>query len=163
MKLTLLPMNDSEFADWIAASLKDYITDRIQAGESPELAESTAVESFARLFPSGRPQTGHIVRKAVEEDGSAVGYVWIGPESGGDNASWWVWDIAVHEEHRSRGYGRKIMELAETAAVLNGATSIGLHVFGFNTIARDLYESLGYMPTSIRMSKQLKGSAEEAV
>lgn len=163
MKLNLLPMNDSEFADWFTASLKDYITDRIQAGESPDLAESTAMESFALHFPDGRPTAGHIVRKAVDEDGIAVGYVWIGPESGGDSRSWWVWDIAVHEAHRSRGCGRRIMELAEAAAVLNGATSMGLHVFGFNTIARDLYESLGYVPTSIRMSKRLKGSHEEAV
>ena len=162
MILNLVPMNDSEFGDWIAVSLKDYIVDRIKSGESAELAKATASESFARLFPDGKPTAGHIVRKAVKDDGHAVGYVWVGPDSG-DGTDWWVWDIAVHVEHRGRGYGRKIMELAEATAVASGARSMGLHVFGFNTVARDLYESLGYAPTSIRMSKQLTAPPEDVV
>jgi len=156
-------MNDAELAEWIAGSLKDYIADRILSGEGAELAEATAMESFALLFPDGKPTAGHIAQKAAGEDGETVGHVWIGPQSGGDGKAWWVWDIAVLPEHRGHGYGRKLMELAEAKAAANGARSMGLHVFGFNTVARNLYESLGYAPTSIRMSKQLNASPSDIV
>ena len=45
---------------------------------------------------------------------------------------------------RDRGYGRDLMLAAEHEAARLGADSIGLHVFGFNTSAITLYESLGY-------------------
>lgn len=156
MKLALAPMKDSELQEWISSSLDDYIADRIESGEQPELARATAVDSFASLFPDGCVQDGHVVSKAVTEAGSTVGYVWIGPENDGPVAAWWVWDIAVTEGFRSRGYGRQIMELAETEVRDRGGQTLGLHVFGFNVIARELYESLGYQTTSIRMSKSLE-------
>ncbi|MBP2412704.1 ribosomal protein S18 acetylase RimI-like enzyme [Arthrobacter stackebrandtii] len=163
MELRLLPMPDVELAAWIAASLNDYVADRIKGGETAELAEATAEKSFAELFPDGKPTVGHVVRNAIRDDGEAVGYIWIGPDSSNGESAWWVWDIAVHAQHRGRGYGRKIMELAEAKAVASGATSMGLHVFGFNTIARDLYESMGYAPTSIRMAKQLNATPAEVI
>jgi ribosomal protein S18 acetylase RimI-like enzyme len=47
------------------------------------------------------------------------------------------------------------MLLAEDEARKRGATELGLNVFGTNAVARHLYESLGYNPTSIRMAKKL--------
>lgn len=38
----------------------------------------------------------------------------------------------------------------------NGGQTLRLHVFGFNRIARDLSESMGYGANSIRMSKNLR-------
>ncbi|WP_411731667.1 hypothetical protein [Paeniglutamicibacter sp.] len=47
------------------------------------------------------------------------------------------------------------MLLAEQKAKSAGAVELGLNVFGYNTGARKLYESLGYEPPSIRMAKPL--------
>ena len=47
------------------------------------------------------------------------------------------------------------MELAEVEARAGGATELGLNVFGHNQVARQLYESMGYVATSIRMNKNL--------
>jgi ribosomal protein S18 acetylase RimI-like enzyme len=47
------------------------------------------------------------------------------------------------------------MMLAEEEARLVGATHLGLNVFGQNTIARHLYERLGYSIVSLRMSKPI--------
>lgn len=155
MNLTLAPMTNSELQEWITSGLDDYIADRIKSGEEPGAARNVAADSFASLFPDGLVQEGHVVRKAITETGTQVGYVWIGPENDGPNTAWWVWDIAVNEEFRSRGYGRQIMELAESEVRRRGGQTMGLHVFGFNMVARELYESLGYEATSIRMSKTL--------
>ena len=56
---------------------------------------------------------------------------------------------------RGRGYGRDAMRLAEAEARSRGMTSLGLNVHGQNTIARDLYESLGYEITALQMKKQV--------
>jgi ribosomal protein S18 acetylase RimI-like enzyme len=47
------------------------------------------------------------------------------------------------------------MLLAEEQAHGAGATEIGLNVFGYNAVARGLYESLGYETTSLQMRKEL--------
>jgi ribosomal protein S18 acetylase RimI-like enzyme len=47
------------------------------------------------------------------------------------------------------------MALAEVEARKRGATALGLNVFGYNQIARHLYESMGYTATAIRMKKNL--------
>lgn len=64
-------------------------------------------------------------------------------------------DIVVDAEHRGNGFGRQAMILAEGYARSQGAETLGLNVFGFNTAARGLYESLGYETTSIKMRKTL--------
>ena len=47
------------------------------------------------------------------------------------------------------------MLLGEEHARSHGARSLGLSVFGFNTGARGLYDSLGYETTSVKMLKKL--------
>jgi ribosomal protein S18 acetylase RimI-like enzyme len=56
---------------------------------------------------------------------------------------------------RGRGFGRAAMVLAEQEARRGGARRLGLNVFGTNTVARSLYESLGYEITELQMSKEL--------
>jgi ribosomal protein S18 acetylase RimI-like enzyme len=45
------------------------------------------------------------------------------------------------------------MRLAEDEARARGMTSLGLNVHGQNTVARSLYESLGYEITALQMKK----------
>lgn len=47
------------------------------------------------------------------------------------------------------------MIAGEQLARSRGAQSLGLNVFGFNSAARGLYESLGYEETSVKMKKSL--------
>jgi ribosomal protein S18 acetylase RimI-like enzyme len=47
------------------------------------------------------------------------------------------------------------MDLAEDEARRRGLERIHLNVFAGNTIARSLYESLGYQERSVSMSKGL--------
>ncbi|MDN6795178.1 MAG: hypothetical protein L0L69_09055 [Propionibacterium sp.] len=49
------------------------------------------------------------------------------------------------------------MQLAEDYTRSQGATTLGLSVFGFNHAARGLNESLGYEVTSVKMRKALQG------
>lgn len=158
MNLMLAEMTGKQFQAWLATGLADYVGDRIRSGESPDLARKTAEDSFRNLFPGGEPLPGHVVRIAVDAAGKSFGAVWVGPQADAPANEWWVWDIAVDENARGLGYGRQIMKLAEDEVRMRGGTRLGLHVFGFNKVAQNLYESLGYEPTSIRMSKDLQAN-----
>ncbi|WP_166848130.1 GNAT family N-acetyltransferase [Isoptericola sp. BMS4] len=48
------------------------------------------------------------------------------------------------------------MILGEEYARARGARSLGLNVFGFNTAARALYESLGFETAAVTMHKRLR-------
>lgn len=47
------------------------------------------------------------------------------------------------------------MLLAEGYARSMGARTLGLNVFGFNTTALELYKSVGYETTSLKMRKEI--------
>ena len=66
-----------------------------------------------------------------------------------------MFDIEIAEEHRRRGYARSALELGHAEAKKLGAVSIGLNVFGYNTGAKELYDSLGYAVTATQMKMVL--------
>lgn len=156
--ISLSPMDAERVAVWLPANEADYVADRIRTGESEQVAREKAAETSRQFFPDGQLLASHRIFDVMAGE-EPVGYLWVGPqtngEPGGDPAHWWVWDVEIAEEFRGRGYARAAMVLAEGTARELGAVTLGLNVFGFNTIARHLYESLGYEPTAIQMSKPL--------
>lgn len=153
--MRLEEMSDDEAAAFVDRQLPPYIEARITAGDPPDEARRIAHEQVARLFPDGRPGPGQRVLRVVDDDGTAVGRVWIGPHTPERPAAYWIWDIEIDEGQRGRGHGRAALLLAETAARAAGATEIGLNVFGGSAVARRLYLSVGYDETAITMRKAL--------
>ena len=139
---------------WLVSIKTEYVLSRMKSGESAAEANSAADKSFALHFPSGKLREHHLAYDVFADD-EIVGYVWIGPQVDSKFDKWWVWDVEIFEPFRRRGYGRDAMILAEQKAKSAGAVELGLNVFGYNTGARSLYESMGYEPTSIRMTKIL--------
>lgn len=136
------------------AANAQYRIERIEAGETEAEATAKAAQSLADTFPAGRMQVGHLVFEVMVDE-VPVGVLWIGPRSTSQPDEWWIWDVEIDEAHRGRGFGRRAMELAETAAQEQGAKTLGLNVFGFNRVARGLYESLGYETMAVQMRKAL--------
>jgi ribosomal protein S18 acetylase RimI-like enzyme len=110
---------------------------------------------MARSFPDGAQSPGNEVFHVMNEAGAAVGYLWIGQDVSADPGAWWVWDVVINPDQRGQGFGRAAMLRGEEYARSQGAHSLGLSVFGFNTGARGLYTSLGYETTSVKMLKTL--------
>ncbi|AMM20112.1 hypothetical protein AX769_07965 [Frondihabitans sp. PAMC 28766] len=153
MTTTLDPMDAARLSAWHERSTADYIESRVASGETREQATAAAALTDAELFPGGEPADGQHVFDVVS-DGENVGILWIGLRDAATNA-WWVYDVEIDEAFRGHGHGRTAMLLAEQKAKELGAATLGLNVFGFNTVARGLYESLGYEPTAIQMRKPL--------
>jgi ribosomal protein S18 acetylase RimI-like enzyme len=142
-------MPDERLGAWIEKGFRDYVEDRMRAGEARDVAEDNAQRSQDSNFPDGKPLASHRIFDVVAED-ETVGFLWIGPRLEGSD-QWWIYDIEIDEKHRRRGYARAALELGHVEAKALGAAAIGLNVFAFNDGARALYESLGYEPTAIQM------------
>ena len=64
--------------------------------------------------------------------------------------------LYVHNELRQLGLGEMLMMSGEEWALENGADSLVLNVYDFNTAARGLYGKLGYQTLSRKMLKWLE-------
>ena len=124
-------------------------------GESKDVAAAHARDSMQRLWPDGRLAAGQHLY-AAEVDGDVVGALWLSettPDGAAGNG--WIYDIEIHDPHRGKGYGRDLICAAEKLALELGCSSLGLNVFGGNEVAISLYQSLGFRPTSLQLSKRL--------
>jgi ribosomal protein S18 acetylase RimI-like enzyme len=151
--ITFVPFPPADLDEWLTNISSHYIDERVAAGDSLAEAEANAHASVERMFPNGSPAPGQLAGRLVSST-QAIGYLWIGM-AGTDPERWWVWDVMIDDEFRGRGYGREAMLLAEELARREGATTIGLNVFGRNQVARNLYSSLGFVETSVQMRKNL--------
>lgn len=155
MKITLVPVEDDRFVAWMSRCESEYTEDLIAGGESAETAARHAADSLQRAFPNETATADNVVFDLVHDTDGVVGYLWIGRDQTGGEASWWIWDVVVESAHRGKGYGREAMRLAESYARAQGARSLGLSVFGHNIAARRLYEASGYTVTTVKMRKVL--------
>jgi ribosomal protein S18 acetylase RimI-like enzyme len=154
MAVTLQPMPSVDLGPWLEQSKADHIADRVDTGEDPETARRITNAISERLFPDGIPAAGEFVF-LVTEDAIPVGSVWLGAGHDGPPDVWWLWSIEIDVVARGHGLGRQAVRLAEEFARRSGASKLELNVFGNNTVARGLYESLGYRISTIQMSKAL--------
>ena len=154
MAVTLQPMPSIDLGPWLEQSKADHIADRVDTGEDPETARLITNATSERLFPGGVPAEGQFVF-LVTEDATPVGSVWLGAGQDGPPDVWFLWSIEVDVAARGHGLGRQSVRLAEEFARKRGATKLELNVFGNNSVARSLYESLGYRISTIQMSKVL--------
>jgi len=67
-----------------------------------------------------------------------------------------VFLLYVKPEHRRRGIATALMRYLENWARERGQHQLGLHVFGANATALNLYEHLGYQTQSLWMIKRLE-------
>ena len=154
MNASLVPATDADVAEYLIDARESYCANLIAAGVPASVSTRTADETFSQSFPGGRPAAGHQVFR-VEHGGEKAGLLWIGPQSTTEPQRWWVFDIVIARALRGQGLGRQAMLLAENEARSQGSVELGLNVFGHNTVAVALYQSLGYEMTSMRMRKPL--------
>jgi len=153
--LRLRPITPDEYPAMIAATRADYATDiELNGGWTREAAERKADEDVARVLPQGPSTPGHGIFM-LEANGETVGRLWVAERELGARQVLFIYEIAVDERHRGRGYGRQAMQLVEDHARSRGIGRIELNVFGGNEVARHLYRSVGYRETSVQMARDL--------
>ena len=150
----LEPMDEATYAGWRATSQREYAEEKVKAGNwAAEDAERLAREAFEELLPNGRGTPGHEIR-AMVNDGENVGHAWWTIEDREPGRVVFIYDIAVDAPHRRRGYARLALREIEAWAREHGCAGVMLHVFGYNTPARELYRSEGFEETNVIMLKR---------
>src|SRR5204862_7553902 len=80
-----------------------------------------------------------------------VGAVTYYPDGSGDSHAGWPgrWAVirllAVHPDARGRGVGRLLTEECIRRARASGAPAVGLHTTVFMSVARAMYERMGFV------------------
>ena len=156
VELRLRPATADEIEAWLSRVAAEYAADIAGSGSLPlEEARQKAESDLRAQLTDGPARAGQLFSRLVAGE-QPVGWLWlVVPFPGGDPAMAWVNYVQVDEEFRGRGYGRQAMMLAEEEAAARGMTSVGLNVHGHNTVARGLYDSLGYQVTAQQMKKVL--------
>jgi ribosomal protein S18 acetylase RimI-like enzyme len=117
-------------------------------------ARVDAARRTDELLPRGVDTDGMLLWIA-EAGGRPVGWIWVALPRPSRPGTAWIYMVAVDEDQRGKGYGRAVMLAAEAELARRGVPKLGLNVFGHNTNAIRLYESLGFQVTEQQMAKRL--------
>jgi len=109
--------------------------------ENPSDTDREAVIAPLRAYNiahAGDPRIRSVALLLTDEHGAHVGGLW------GKCAYDWLFVelLAVPEEYRGGGYGKKLMHEAESIALANGCIGLWLDTYEFQ--ARGFYEKLGF-------------------
>jgi ribosomal protein S18 acetylase RimI-like enzyme len=152
----LVPMTQAEYDVYIERLITDYAQDNVRAGYwSEDEALERSRQQTVSLLPQGLQTKNHYLYTMFDGD-MAVGIIWLRAELDRPVKVGFLFDVEIHQEFRGRGYGREIMSLIEEKARKLDIKKLALHVFGYNDVARKLYESAGYEISSLNMIKALK-------
>lgn len=155
--VVLRPMHAEEYVAWLPTSIEEYAAEHARAGSRlASKALEMAHEEFQKLLPDGLATAEHHLLVGLTDAGERVGFLWLRiPPVGSGQTDAFIYNVEVDPDKRGKGYGRGLMVAAESYARDQGSTALRLHVFGHNTVARSLYENLGYETTNVNMMKPL--------
>ena len=154
---TLVPMSQAAFVEFQRSAIEGYASQNVASGRwPPESALELSRAEFQRLLPEGQAtKNAYLFEIFDSETNSAVGSLWLAVQNATGTPRGYVYNVEISEKHRGRGHAKRAFEALEPFCRKLGVTTIGLHVFAFNTRARKLYETLGYEVTGINMQKSL--------
>jgi len=143
-------MSKDRHDHWASNIWQVYYQELLQAGFSEEYAKENSAPDESNSVEFGKMNPGNFVLEVVNED-LAIGNVWLVQKEN----EWWIYDIELDEEHRSKGLGRLALQAIEQYVKDQQGNKLNLSVFGFNKIAQNLYLSEGFEVTRIQMHKNL--------
>jgi RimJ/RimL family protein N-acetyltransferase len=151
-------MTEQEFQTFLAESIETYAAEKVKAGNwTADEALQRSRDTHDDLLPQGLASPGHRLY-TIEVDDEPVGRLWLSTDPKLGPGVGFIYDLFVSEPFRRRGIATQAMRLLEQEALRLGLKSLSLHVFGYNSAARSLYEGLGYETTNINMSKPLSAA-----
>ncbi|MFI7488496.1 GNAT family N-acetyltransferase [Micromonospora echinaurantiaca] len=155
MSLSLEPMSAAQLARLRVPLERSYAEALAGTGDlTPEAARAQVALQVGRLLPDGAATADVLLRVAVV-NGVEVGWIWVTLPGGDHPNTAWIHNIEVHPGHRGQGYARRMIQLVEAELARLGVGRLGLNVFGDNTGAIRLYESLGFQVITQQMAKSV--------
>ena len=148
-------MTEADYQAFLAKHIPEYAAEKVQAGNWTE-AESLerARQDNQKLLPQGIHTPGHFLNMLINENAEMVGILWYARQESRPEEAF-VFDFEIFEAFRRRGYASQALAALEVQAKAQGFKRLALHVFGFNTAARELYRKSGYIETNVNMAREI--------
>ena len=150
--ITLEPMQQEEFDRVMENEIKNYAADHVRNGNWPEEGSlERSRKEFETLLPDGVHTPNQYLWSLMDGD-QKVGFIWVQVK----DRKAFIYDFVVDEEFRGRGYGKQALAALDDSLRSMNVESIGLHVFGDNVTAQELYKKMGFEITGIHMQKKYR-------
>jgi len=149
----LIPMERKDFEIFLERGIREYAEDHVRNGNwSAEEAMERSTKEFEQLLPDGINSKDQFLFSIIDvTNGNKIGTLWVQVK----DQKAFIYDFIVDEAFRGKGYGKQALAALDEELISMNVESIGLHVFGHNIIAQELYKKSGYEITNINMRKML--------
>jgi ribosomal protein S18 acetylase RimI-like enzyme len=148
--ITLQPMQQEDFNKVLETEIKNYAEDHVRNGNWPEEGSlERSRKEFESLLPRGVHTPDHYLWSLMD-GGRMVGFLWVQVKNG----KGFIYDFLIAEEYRGKGYGKQALAAMDERLQQMDVESVGLHVFGDNITAQELYKKMGFEITGIHMQKK---------
>jgi ribosomal protein S18 acetylase RimI-like enzyme len=150
--VTLEPLQQTDFERFLEDEIRGYAADHVRNGNWPaEGAIERSRKEFATLLPEGVRSKDQYLWSIVDEENAKIGMLWVQIK----DRKAFIYDFVIDETFRGNGYGKQAMTVMDEKLKSMNVETVGLHVFGDNITAQELYKKMGYQITGIHMKKEL--------
>jgi len=155
LNLKLIPKNESEKEQFLEETIKDYAKGLAKANDLniEEAMEMSKRQIEQALYHQKETTQTKIVTIFDETINQAVGGIWFVINT--EKMTAYSYQIFVDEKHRGKGYGKAALSELHNFCKTQNIKRTSLSVFGWNTLAFDLYKKMGYEIVQIVMKKDL--------
>ena len=151
--ITLEPIEQEDFERFLEAEIRGYAEDHVRNGNWPaEGAVERSRKEFEALLPNGIHSRDQFLWSIVDPEDSKIGMLWVQVK----DQKAFIYDFVIDEAFRRKGYGKEALAAMDEKLKSMKVESVGLHVFGDNITAQELYKKMGYQITGIHMKKEIK-------
>lgn len=151
--VNLEPIQQEDFERFLERGIREYAEDHVRNGNWPaEGALERSKKEFEHYLPDGIDSKDQYLYSIIDDSGNKIGVLWVQVKE----QKAFIYDFIIDEAFRGKGYGKQAMMAMDEILKSMNVESVGLHVFGDNITAQELYKKMGYQITGIHMKKELK-------
>lgn len=156
--VTLISIEKADYDIFLEREIVEYAADKVKSGNwhADEALEKSRAE-FQHDLPDGPRTKDQFVFTVFDDDAKQkLGVLWVQVKMDAPHREAFIFDFIIDEQFRGKGFGKQALIALDEKLIELGAESVGLHVFGHNTNAFELYKKMGYEVTNINMRKVYK-------
>jgi ribosomal protein S18 acetylase RimI-like enzyme len=149
----LEPLQQRDFELFLKREIRNYAEDHVRNGNWPaEGSLERSRKEFEYYLPGGIHSKDQYLWSIIDSENQKIGVLWVQVKE----QKAFIYNFVIDEDMRGKGYGKQALSALDEKLNSMDVESVGLHVFGDNIAAQELYKKMGYQITGIHMKKVLK-------